>query len=281
MADRIVKPDSNNNISLENDDASASIKIKNDGTNEITGNTGIGTSAPVTHLEISSNSGSVAQQVQFTGTNGNGNERNWRVQANGVDWGSFEFLPSTAQGNNTYTSGTGLLIKKDGEVTVGAGDIVIGTAGKGINFEDTGGDARVLDDYEIGTFGGTGAGDILFSSGKADSYTCGTHGLLSYTKIGRAVHITGEVVVTTVSSPSGVNRLHLPFAIGDGANLSQRGACAFGAYGVAYTSGTFAVINWSEGETYVNLQTLGDGLTWGNTTFSTSDELLFSFTYFT
>ena len=138
----------------------------------------------------------------------------------------------------------------------------------------------MLDDYEIGTFGGTAADAILYTTGGSNTITCGTHGLLSYTKIGRAVHITGEVVVTAISSPSGVTRLRLPFPIGDGANLSQRGACAFGAYGVSYTSGTFAVINWSEGESYANLNTLGDGLTWGNTTVSVSDELLFSFTYF-
>jgi len=173
-----------------------------------------------------------------------------------------------------------LTVEQDGNVTLETGNLIIGTAGKGINFEDTGGDARVLDDYEIGTFGGTAADAILYTTGGSNTITCGTHGLLSYTKIGRAVHITGEVVVTAISSPSGVTRLRLPFPIGDGANLSQRGACAFGAYGVSYTSGTFAVINWSEGESYANLNTLGDGLTWGNTTVSVSDELLFSFTYF-
>ena len=134
-------------------------------------------------------------------------------------------------------------------------------------------------DYEEGTFGGTAANAIVFPSGSG-TVTCGSHGILSYTKIGRAVHITGEVVVTATSSPVGTIRLYLPFAVGDGINLSQRGATAFGAYGVSYASGSYALVSWNEGDAFCNLYTLGDGLTWGEVTLSTNDELLFAFTYF-
>ena len=134
-------------------------------------------------------------------------------------------------------------------------------------------------DYEEGTFGGTAANSIVFPA-TSGTVTCGSHGILSYTKIGRAVHITGEVVVSATSSPVGAIRIHLPFAVGDGINLSLRGATAFGAYGVSYGSGSYALVNWNEGDAICNLFSLGDGLTWGDVTLSNNDELLFAFTYF-
>jgi hypothetical protein len=46
MADRVIQPDSGNTLVLSNDDASAKIEVKDNGTNEITGKVSIGTSSP-------------------------------------------------------------------------------------------------------------------------------------------------------------------------------------------------------------------------------------------
>ena len=40
MTERVIQPDSGNDMVIANDDASASVKVKNDGTNVITGSIG-------------------------------------------------------------------------------------------------------------------------------------------------------------------------------------------------------------------------------------------------
>jgi hypothetical protein len=120
--------------------------------------------------------------------------------------------------NNT----TALNIASGGDVTVSTGNLVIGTAGKGIDFSaNTGGagkSSQLLDDYEEGTLTGT--------------ITCGTSGTvtldagyntLSYTKIGGVVHVFGNLSVTSVSSPVGYFTIPLPFAcvnLGDSAGTT-------------------------------------------------------------
>ena len=67
------------------------------------------------------------------------------------------------------------------------------------------GSANKLDDYETGYF----EPNIQPSSG---SITWNTdQNKLSYTKIGRLVHVTGQLAVSSVSSPSGITRGSLPF----------------------------------------------------------------------
>ena len=59
------------------------------------------------------------------------------------------------------------------------------------------GSANKLDDYESGTFTTTlipGSGSITLST---------TNDLVSYTKIGNQVFVTGRIIITSVSSPSG------------------------------------------------------------------------------
>jgi hypothetical protein len=67
------------------------------------------------------------------------------------------------------------------------------------------GSANKLDDYETGYFEPNiqpTSGSITWNS---------AYDKLSYTKIGRLVHITGQLVVSSVSSPSGITRGSLPF----------------------------------------------------------------------
>ena len=53
MATDTLKPGAGNNLLLSNDDASAKIEVKEDGTNEVTGNTGIGTGSPSSYAGYS------------------------------------------------------------------------------------------------------------------------------------------------------------------------------------------------------------------------------------
>lgn len=76
-----------------------------------------------------------------------------------------------------------------GDVTLSTGNVVIGTAGKGIDFSATAGTgtSEILSDYEEGTWTPT----LVSWTGSLSSFAC------YYTKIGRLVHVWGILVPTT------------------------------------------------------------------------------------
>jgi len=100
--------------------------------------------------------------------------------------------------DNTYGSGSRALhIKSDTDVEVTAGNLIIGTSGKGIDFSATAGTgtSELLDDYEEGiwtpAFSG---GDYTFTYNKQKG---------SYTKIGNRVFIDCVLYVHPTTAPSG------------------------------------------------------------------------------
>ena len=123
-------------------------------------------------------------------------------------------------------------VEAGGDLKVNAGNVVIGTNGKGIDFSANTTDgasvsSEILDDYEEGTY--TGA--ITFASG-----TISIHpdlNALSYTKIGRMVHVFGTLQCNGIDSPSGASNLNLPFTTAD---LLDNAGVSF-ATGVAYLNG--------------------------------------------
>jgi hypothetical protein len=95
-------------------------------------------------------------------------------------------------------------------VTVSAGNLVIGTSGNGIDFSATPGTgtSELLADYEEGTwtpqlqFGAANVGMVGTFSG-------------AYTKIGNTVYVRGYVAVTNKGSSTGAARItNLPFTVG-------------------------------------------------------------------
>jgi len=123
---------------------------------------------------------------------------------------------------NTGDIGTSDKIRFDtgaagSDVTVVAGNLVIGTAGKGIDFSAqsspaSGMTSELLDHYEEGTwtptltFGASGNTGITYSA------QVGT-----YTKIGRYVSCQGRFTLTSKGSSTGNARIHgLPFAVAGG-----------------------------------------------------------------
>mgnify|MGYP003644619711 CR=1 FL=1 len=87
---------------------------------------------------------------------------------------------------------------------------------QGVTFPATqsaSGDANTLDDYEEGYFTAT------FTPSTSGTITLsGSYNTLSYTKVGRVVTITGEIVVSSASAPVGtsVSIGGFPFAAGTG-----------------------------------------------------------------
>jgi len=97
---------------------------------------------------------------------------------------------------NGGASAEKLRIGSNGNVTVNDGDLVIGTAGHGIDFSatsDAGGMTNeLLDDYEEGTFTPT-------CTGQSGSLTLST-AVGNYTKIGNVVYISYEIVASSGST---------------------------------------------------------------------------------
>ena len=158
-----------------------------------------------------------------------GNTSGWQNVAVGVSAGSG----NTSGKNNTFlgagaggiTTGSNNIVIGRGatasattvsnETTIGNssttkarifGDIVL-QDGKGIDFSATAGTgtSELFDDYEEGSF----TPNIQPASGSI-TWLAGSD-TLSYTKIGRVVHIFGLLAVDSVSTPSGITRGSLPF----------------------------------------------------------------------
>ena len=92
--------------------------------------------------------------------------------------------------------------------TMGVGGATPSGSGSGITFPATqsaSSDANTLDDYEEGTYTMTWTPD-------SGSITLnGTTTTANYTKIGRVVIVNAYILVTSVSSPSGLLNINLPF----------------------------------------------------------------------
>ena len=146
------------------------------------------------------------------------------------------------------------------QLNTGTGSIGIGgrsavTTGTGITFPATqyaSSDANTLDDYEEGifivTFTPATSGTITLSS---------SYQTLAYTKVGRLVTVTGELVVSSVSTPVGtsVNIGNLPFVVTTGTQFSASSPIldlGTGTYAPARVIATTAFIDLR-----VNASTIG------------------------
>jgi len=137
--------------------------------------------------------------------------------------------------------------------------------------------SNVLDDYEEGTY--TPA--MTVNSGSLTVH--GSHNTLAYTKIGRVVHVQGEMRFSAVSSPSGNFSVSLPFAVADLAEGSARSTS--GAIGQSSFGGTpnqtYYLRITSEGSTTAFFATHNSGSDTGVNAnqVSTSTEMIVSFTF--
>ena len=87
-----------------------------------------------------------------------------------------------------------------GNQTLSTGNLVIGTTGKGIDFNATpdpaGMTSELLDDYEEGTWSPT-----LIKNDGSISATYTSSGY--YTKVGRLIHVVASISISAISSQSG------------------------------------------------------------------------------
>ena len=136
--------------------------------------------------------------------------------------------------------------------------------------------ANTLDDYEEGTFDPT----ITANSGGSITLNSG-YNTLSYTKIGRIVHISGQIRVSSVSSPVGnTNITNLPFTAQSTTEQGRAGANCF-YYDASAGSGNYyraVPIHVTEGTTTLKILNLHS---FGGITVAANDEIAFAFSYIT
>lgn len=94
-----------------------------------------------------------------------------------------------------------------GDQTLSTGNLIQGTAGKGINFtantNAVGMTSELLNWYEEGTYTPT----VAATSGAITSYTA----TAAYTRIGRQVIVTANVTITNAGTGAGTLTITLPF----------------------------------------------------------------------
>jgi hypothetical protein len=156
-----------------------------------------------------------------------------------------------------------------GNVEINEGNLVIGKAGKGIDFSITSNGAgtmtsELLNDYEEGTWTPV-IGDLIPNDATMD----GTYTRGSYVKIGRQVTVRGYILTTSLGSVTGNVKIKgLPFTNGSGfANLG--GGSIGTAGGLNITAGHSVHISTPIGANYLGIN-VGDDA--GGTTEMTAAE---------
>ena len=179
-----------------------------------------------------------------------------------------------------YDNSTDFIFSRTGQdliIGVNSSEVARFTA-SGLAIGGTGA-ANTLDDYEEGSY--TPA--MTVNSGSLTVH--GSHNTLAYTKIGRVVHVQGEIRFSAISSPSGAFSMSIPFAVADLAEGSARFMSSpLGQSGFDGTpDGTLFAKNTNEGTTTIAIQTSisgsGSDANVNANQVSTSTEFIFSFTF--
>jgi hypothetical protein len=121
--------------------------------------------------------------------------------------------------DGSQTPAEAMKIDSAQNVTVSAGNLVIGTNGKGIDFSATPGTgtSELLADYEEGLY------DASITCSISGTVTMNTsRNAMAYTKIGRQVTVTGMIEVSSVLLPLGFFTITLPYVVGSLSEFSGR-----------------------------------------------------------
>jgi len=139
------------------------------------------------------------------------------INAAGNEVCNIQYDTTNANINFRTSNTEKVRIKSDGGVEIKDGDLIIETAGHGINFHPHSGTANLLDDYEEGTFTAVCNNGVTLNSGGD---------LLTYTRIGRQVTVRGQIAINSSNSNSQFNITNMPFA---NANTNEDSDYAIGA----------------------------------------------------
>ena len=201
---------------------------------------------------------------------------------------------SSLAGNVRFRNGSTqtMLVDSSGAVTIANGltltdgNLVVAN-GHGIDFsatsDATGMTGELLDDYETGIYTPT----VASGSG---SYSLGDSATkLAYVKIGKMVHLQGQIHITGESSPDNTVTVSLPFASGNSTDLCERavGSVAFdgsGSNGPDHNSANYVTFFVSTGASFGTFRTVNDNAAGGslsNSHITTNDRFAIGITYMT
>lgn len=168
---------------------------------------GVGTSAPATKLDVTGLFNGLQARFGFvagrgleisTTLSGGTNEAGSVLNAKGAGSGALIIQTDTVD-RATFTSA--------GDLSIANGNLVQGTAAKGINFSANTGAAgktsSLLNWYEEGTYTPT----VAATTGTITSYTA----TAMYTRIGRSVTVIANVTITDAGTGSATCTISLPF----------------------------------------------------------------------
>jgi hypothetical protein len=184
---------------------------------DASGNVGIGTSSPSTTLSVAGtapvitiapSSGTASSTITLSNPS-----QSWQLEnqyVGGAAVGMFRLRDATA-GTDVLTvnpSSTAVTLHRNTAVTGTLSitdNLVIGTAGKGIDFSADGQAAgmtsELLDDYEEGTWTPTLGGNTTYTSQEG-----------TYTKVGRLVTVRGSMTVNVLGTGSTTDIFGIPFS---------------------------------------------------------------------
>jgi hypothetical protein len=235
------------------------------------GNVGIGTTTPISKLEVSA--GTTIYPINITSSSG-------AATTTGISMGSFTGLgggangsvyiasahnhAATAQSDMVFYTHTGSALTEKGRFL----------ASGGLTFNGDTSASNALDDYEEGTW----TMGVAFGGGTTGiTYSTNTG---TYTKIGRQVTVNGYLELTSKGSSGGAATITgLPFTI---PNLNQN----YSAVSLWFNAITFAnqfIANGTINTTTISLQEstiLGVNSTITDADFANNSGIIVNFTYF-
>ena len=260
------------------------------------GNLGIGTTAPGYALDVqknvssgvlanfqSTNTAAVYTGIAFRSAATNTAARNWSLTMNNNAFGDFAIRTSTAINGDPIAAGTDrLVINASGDITVSTGNIIQGTAAKGINFTantaTAGSTSQLLNWYEEGTWTPVIA-DATSGGNLASAGTTAAR----YTRIGRTVFVQAsfdDITTTGMTAINNVSIRGLPFA--SAAGLTATGTCVMNRVSYAFNgwrpqiNPSVSLVQFTEfSATNANLTTM----TVANILASGLSDIYFSITY--
>jgi hypothetical protein len=209
------------------------------------------------HCYITIASGSAANAGIHFGDNGDANIGQIIYDNNDNE---LQFVTNTAQQ---------MVITSAGDIQVSTGNLVIGTAGKGIDFSNqaspaAGMTSELLDRYEEGTWTPT-HGTFTFDN------TAG-----NYTRIGNLVTFSARVTINNIATSDAVWG-GLPFTEGKG-NLECGGNATW--VGVDINTGTTLYPRISNGATTFSFYAAVDNGSWNNTLTTAADDQIAFFGFY-
>ena len=230
VSGNVVVKDTDASVGIGTDDPDKQVEIKITDSDNTAGLKIVDTTdATATYLGQSANATYLTNNNTYSGS--------WAADDTGVPVASLLladgiYLQTNAAGATAGT--TRMLIASAGDVTVSTGNLVIGTAGKGIDFSAqtpaSGMTAEVLDHYEEGTW------TAGFTAGSGTITTNTSYDTMAYTRIGRVVYVQGQAIVGSVSSPSGLlSMTGLPFTSGSFNETADMSSLSFSLIGLTGT----------------------------------------------